>query len=343
MSIEFKSKTKTVQVLTSDGDPVTYKIEYRSDPLTSRVSVICPYLKEKWVEFYSVQDKDWLNKIIEESKENCLFCKPLIDEIAARFPKQQIEEDILRFDDIYVFPNLYPRADFEAVVTSPDIHYLDFSTINTDLLYSFLNASIECIKKAYQKNNKLIYPVIGCNYLPPAGASLIHFHLQVSIQEVPFHYVKTLTDSSVQYEIANHANFWLDLMNAGEDREIKRKNNIYWHVPFAPTGFCEVRAIINKPNMLMFTTEDVRDIAEGLSNILRYYDDHGFAAFNCVIYSGKLGAENNDFYSGIRIVARPNPRPNYTSIDSWYMPFLLGQTVVLEKPEDLSKEMRNYF
>lgn len=342
MPVEFKSEFKTVEVMTSDGKPITYELEYRWDPLTLRVSVICSHLGEKWRQFYSVRDEDWLNKIVGDSRKGCPFCRPTIDQIAAKFSPRQLVEEILKFDGIYVFPNLYPRTDLEAVVTSPDIHYLGLSDFNTDLVHRFLQAAFECIKKAYRKNDKLNYPVIGCNYLPPAGASLMHFHKQISMQSFPFDHVRALMESSARYKGAAQANFWFDLMDANPDREIRRKNNIYWYTPFAPAGFCEVRAIIKKPHFLQFTAEDIGDLADGISGVLRYYGEHGFTAFNYVIYSGCLDREEDGFLSGVQIVARPNPRPNYVSIDSWYMQLLLGQTIVLEKPEDLAKDMRSY-
>lgn len=343
MPIDFKSETKTVEVLTARGKPVSYEIEYRWDPLTLRVSVICSHLKEKWAGFYDTGDADWFKKTVAASKENCPFCPPVIDEIAAKFSRQQMEEETLKYRGIYVFPNLYPRTAFEAVVASPDIHFLELGKLDKDLICNFLTVSIECLRKAYKKNGYLLYPAIGCNYLPPAGASLMHFHLQISMQEFPFDHLKGLIDSTARYAGTGNGNFWLDLMKINGSREIKRENSLYWYTPFAPAGFCEVRAIVNRPNILEFTAEDVKNLAEGLSNILRYYNHRGFAAFNYVIYSGRLDAENGDFLSGLHVVARPNPRPNYTSIDSWYMPFLLGQTIVLEKPEDLARELRGYF
>ena len=118
--------------------------------------------------------------------------------------------------------------------------------------------------------------------------------------------------------------------------------NIYWYVPFAPTGFCEVRAIVNACNFLQFGREDVKDLAAGLSNVLAYYHQRGFDSFNCIIYSGSL-QKTDGFRAGLSIIARPNARPNYSSIDSWFMPLMLGETVVPEPPEDTASEITRYF
>lgn len=343
MSIEFRSERRNLEVLTANEKSIKYEIEQRWDPLTSRMAVICPHLREKWVRFYDEQNEEWLEEMIEESKENCPFCRPVIDNIIAKFPKHQMDESILKLNDIYVFPNLYPRADFEAVVTSPDIHGLNIKDLGEAKVYDFLNAAFECIKKAYRSNAQLLYPVIGCNYLPPAGASLMHFHMQISIQKVPFNYVKNLIHFSERYEATKDTNFWLDLIKINKDRKIAQKGSIYWYTPFAPSGFSEVRAVVNKSNFLNFTEDDIRNLADGVSNVLNYYYHRGFASFNFVIYSNTLKAKNNRFFAGARIVARPSPSMNCKCMDSWYMPFLLEESIVLERPEDLAREIRDWF
>jgi UDPglucose--hexose-1-phosphate uridylyltransferase len=343
MSLAFKSERKPVEVLTADGTPVNYELEFRYDPLTSRLSVICPYLKEKWTDFYSIRDEEWLTEMVEASKENCPFCRPLIDQIAAKFSPDQLDEETITVNGVTVFPNLYPRTDFEAVITSPNVHYLNLGEFTPELLFNYLSAALECIAHAYKKNEQLLYPAIGGNYLPPSGASLVHYHMQLSMQGYPFESIRTLIDASARYEKRENAKFWSDLMAVNAEREITRTDNVYWYTPFAPAGFCEVCAIVNKPSFLGFTTEDVRDIAEGLSAVLKYYNDHGFASFNFILYSDRLDSTNPGVPPGLRIVARPNPRPNYLSIDSWYMPLLLQQAIVLERPEDLARDLRRYF
>lgn len=343
MAIRFKSERKNLEVLTPDGRSTSYEVEYRWDPLTSRLAVLCPHLKEKWIDLYGRRDEAWLQQMVEDSRVNCPFCPPTIDAVAARFSPRQLDEELLRIDRVYLFPNLFPRTDFEAVITSPNLHYLKLNEFSTELLSTFLTGARECIARAVQKNANLLYPVIGCNYLPSAGASLIHFHMQLSIQEFPYEYLARLINSTTRYELLEHTNFWLDLMKYNESREIERTNKLYWYTPFAPAGFCEVDAVIERPHLLSLTTEDIHELARGLSSILRYYHDRGFAAFNFILYSDRLDSEKSRLFSGLQIRARPSPRPTYLSIDTWYMPLLLQQAVVIERPEELARDLRTYF
>ena len=342
MEIEFKYEPITVEVLDTGGKYREHRLERRFDPLTSRSSLICPTVREKLTTFYGNRDDQWLNEISEKSKSNCPFCSPTIDKVIPKFPRDRVPEGVLKFEDVYVFPNLFPRTEFEAVVTSPGIHYLNLDQFTKELLYNSLTAAFKCISKVHSLSNTLAYPVVGTNYLPPAGASLIHFHQQIAMQQVPFNRVRNLIELSTRYAETENSNFWQDFMAINGERKIKQVGNLYWYVPFAPTGFCEVRAIENMSNFLQFEAEDIRNLAAGLSNVLRYYHYRGLDSFNCIIYSGSLG-EANGFRAGLSIVARPNARPNYPSIDSWFMPLMLGETVVPERPEDTVAEIREYF
>ncbi|OGF68055.1 MAG: hypothetical protein A2Y62_08820 [Candidatus Fischerbacteria bacterium RBG_13_37_8] len=336
MQVVLKKEAKSVEVMDSKGELMRYEIEYRHDPLTSHVAVVCSHLKDKWKGFYSSRDEEWLKNTIENAKKNCPFCPATIDKIVARFPHACMREEVLRTGDIYVFPNLFPRTAFEAVVTSSKMHTLNLKEITKERLYDFLRASVECITGAYQCNKKLLYPVIGCNYMPPAGASLVHFHMQITMQEFPFEKLRHLMEHKP-------GDFWDDFIKANADREIAQKENIYWYTPFAPEGFSEVRALIKRTSFMEFTTEDLQDISGGMANVLHYYYDEGFSSFNIILYSGAFGSKDKSYSSGLQIIARPNLRMNYTSIDSWYMPLLLGQTIVLESPEEVATELRRYF
>jgi len=340
MQIEFKKEKKTLEVKTNKGELVKYEIELRNDPLTGRLSILCPHLQDKWEKFYASEAKEWLNKQIEDSRKQCIFCLPIIDNIAAKFTESQMPKELYRNGDVYIFPNLFPRTSFEAIVTNPLVHSLDFTMDLSNFFYDFISSAIDCINEAYCKNSDLKHVVIGCNYLPPAGASLMHYHMQISMQEMAFHRIKLLMDKSHEYYSKSGNNYWIDLVNTDKERVVIQEGNVYWYVPFAPLGFSEVRAMIDKPVLTDFSTEDIRNLASGIYKILAYYNHKGYNSFNFIIYSGMLDKYEEHFKCGVSIVARSNYCPDYLSIDSWYMPYLLEQVVVLEKPEKLALRLR---
>lgn len=340
MPIEFRSDKKILEVKTNQGELMKYEIEFRYDPLTNHVSILCPHLEDKWARFYYSESKEWFDRTIEASRKQCIFCMSLIDNMIAKFPEVQMPKEVYKNGYVYIFPNLYPRTSFEAIVTNPHLHVLDFSIDLSNYFYDLISSAIDCMNEAYVKNPDLRYAVIGCNYLPPAGASLMHFHMQISMQEIAFYKLKVLMEKSNSYYEHHKSSYWKDLLNEDKDRMIAAEGNVYWYVPFAPTGFSEIRSVIDRIVVTDLNAEDIKNIAIGIYKILSYYGSKGYSSFNFILYSGSLAKEDEDFRCGIQIVARSNYSQNYLSIDSWYMPYLLEQTIILEKPEELAARLR---
>ena len=347
--MEFESVSKQVSVKTAQGI-MNYTIEQRIDPLLKYSSVVCEHLLDKWGDFYGNRDEKFIEKFVEESRKNCPFCRPVIDKIAARFLKSQMDEEIVKFndgenksDDVYVFPNIYPRVDFDAVVTMPDVHYLNLDEFNAGILKKFLSAEIGCIKKAYNKNKDLTYANIGWNYMFPSGASLTHLHMQIAMRDNPFSYIALLINASKEYKKSTGGNYWEDLMKQKSKRKIFSNKQIYIYAPFAPRGFSEVRGVVNKPNLAEINDEDIREISIAMGKILNYYHEEGFSSFNFAMFSDRINNSNSSLPVSFSIYARPSPREVYMNIDTWFMPFLLQECIVLEKPENLAKKLREKF
>jgi len=345
--MEFKSVSKKVTVKTNQGI-MDYVVEQRFDPLLKYSSVVCGHLLDKWGSFYSRRDDKFIENFVSESKKNCPFYKPVIDRVAARFPESQMDEEILKFnsnepDEVYVFPNIYPRVDFDAVVAMPSVHHLNLNEFKPSLLKKFLKAEVACIKKAYQKNNSLIYANVGGNYMFTAGASLTHLHMQIAMRDTPFSYVASLINASREYKKSCGKDFWKELVSAGDERKIFSNERIYVYAPFAPRGISEVRGVINKPNLTELDCGDLTEISFALSKILSYYHAQGFSSFNFSMFSDRIDTKDPALPVSFNIYTRPNPLEAYTNIDTWYMPFMLQECVVPEKPENMAKKMREGF
>lgn len=347
--MEFESIHKRVSVKTAQGIK-NYEIEQRIDPLLKYSSVVCEHLLDKWKGFYGNRNEEFIKNFVEESKKNCPFCKSTIDKIAARFVKSQMDEEILKFnygkkelDEVYIFPNIYPRADFDAVVTMPAIHYLNLNEFDSGIFKKFLSAEIECIKKAYHKNKNLTYANIGCNYMFPSGASLTHLHMQIAMRDAPFSYIASLINASKDYKNSNGKDFWNELKKQNDERKIFKSEKTYIYTPYAPRGFSEVRGIVNKPNLAELDEEDIHETSAALEKILTYHHEQGFSSFNFAIFSDRIDDTDSNLPVSFSIYARPNPRESYTSIDTWYLPFLLQECIVLETPENLAGRLKNKF
>ncbi len=325
-------------LITPQGE-VIHTVEHRRDPLTGRISTLCPDLKEKWSSFVGETDRDLIQKMAESSASWCPFCKP-IPEVTPTVT--YVPEGRWHIDGVWVFPNLFPRTEFEAVVTSTENHFLWLDEFREEFVYHHLKAGVQCIKDVFLAQPSLKYACIGWNYLPPAGASLVHPHLQVSMRDIQFNYLAFLEETSKKYFEEHKKVYWEDCIQ--KERHIKTMGRTEWVTPYAPSGFNEIWAVVrNASNFLELSSEDLKDLAKGVSSVLRFYSDAGCSAFNMLFYSGNLQEHTNTFWCGLKLVSRPNVRPVYLSIDSWYMPKLLWEEITAESPEELAEKVRTYF
>jgi len=333
-----ESFCRKATLLTSEGQ-ITHTIEHRRDPLTGRISTICPGLREKWSSFVGETDKELIRKMAEDSASWCPFCQP-IEKVTPQV--SYTPEGRWHINNVWVFPNLYPRTEFEAVVTSNENHFLWLDEFSEQFVYQHLNAGIQCIKDVFSANPELSYAVIGWNYLPPAGASLVHPHMQVSMRDIQFNYPAFIEEKGREYFKEYNSNFWRDAIQ--KERHIRTLGRTEWITPYAPTGFNEVWAIVRDAStFLELEQQDLVDIGKGISRTLKFYADRGCSAFNMLFHSGKLGEHSDDIWCGLKLVSRPNLKPVYLSIDSWYMPKLLWEDIVAESPEELADDVREYF
>jgi galactose-1-phosphate uridylyltransferase len=336
--MKHESYTRQATVITADG-PVEHTVEHRRCPLTGRISTICPDLKEKWSSFVGETDKTLIQKLADDSATWCPFCQS-IEEVTPAV--SHIPEGRWHINDVWVFPNLFPRTEFEAVVTSPENHFLWLDELSPQFVHDHLTAALQCIADVHETNPALAYACIGWNYLPPAGASLVHPHMQVSMRDIQFNYPAFIEEKSTAYFNRTHHNFWKECVQ--DKRHIARLGRTEWITPYAPSGFNEIWAIVKEvSNFSELTAEDISNLANGISTVLRYYDDAGCSAFNMLLYSGALDDHSDHFWAGLRMISRPNVRPVYLSIDSWYMPKLLWEEIVADFPEDLADTVRAYF
>jgi UDPglucose--hexose-1-phosphate uridylyltransferase len=335
--MEYESFNRQATIITSEGE-VTHTIEHRKDPLTGRITSICPDLKEKWSSFVGETDRELVNTLAEESAGWCPFCQS-IETVTPEVPFAP--EGRWHIKDVWVFPNLFPRTAFEAVVTSSENHFLWLDEFTSQWIENHLVAGITCIHDVFKAGN-LPYAVIGWNFLPPGGASLVHPHMQVSMRDIQFNYAALIEEKSREYYNKYNSVYWEDCIQ--KERHIKTTGRITWMTPYAPDGFNEIWGVINNvSNFMELTPEDITDMATGISNTMKFYADRGCSAFNMLIYSGKLSKHENHFFMGIKLISRSNVRSTYLNIDSWYMPRLLWEEIVAESPEELAEAARKYF
>ncbi|SPD75681.1 conserved hypothetical protein [uncultured Desulfobacterium sp.] len=348
MNISFEKiviKAK-IQNRENDSGMDLQQMEYRRDPLTERICTVIIGFAEK-LKILGEADRDLINRIAEATKKTCPFCPEAIEKVTPVFPKKYFPEGRIKTGESVLFPNLFPRSEFEAVAVLSKKHYLKLDEFTPELLANALKSCLIFISRIKEMGLSEKYATIGCNNLFPAGASSMHPHIQVSVRSVPFYINKILIEKSMKFFKSNGSNFWDELVTVEKESGERYIGNIgrtEWIVPFAPMGGNDVMCIIkHRSNLTEFSEEDLMDIGKGLSKILTYYEHDGLSSFNFVIHSGPINEKLEYFWSSLRIIPRANLREGYVSTDSWYGTSLLFEGVSSEYPEKQAEKIRAVF
>jgi galactose-1-phosphate uridylyltransferase len=343
--IRFKKKQE-IAVLhnpLNNFDLDSQPVEYREDPLTGLTSFVRTG-RAFWAMIHKT-DEALLQKLVEESRGRCFFCPDRVSSHTPKFPADFLPDGRVTRGEATLFPNLFAHKQYSAIVAMTRSHYLRLNEFEPGLLFNGFKLAEFYLRRAHEKS-AVEYAEIGGNYLYPAGASIVHPHLQVIASHGAHYLIKLYMEKGRSYYRKRTKNFWEDLI--GEEKEtgkryIGKLGSTEWFTPFAPVREDEVTGVVTgKSNLLEFDDGDWESLASGLSRVLKAYHDKGFSCFNFAVYSGPLGKKLDYLWAGIRIISRSSVQ-TYPVNDTWYSSSLLLDGFVVEPPEEVAKTMRPYF
>jgi galactose-1-phosphate uridylyltransferase len=240
---------------------------------------------------------------------------------------------------------LFSIATYHPVIALSKAHFLKLSEFSSRLLSDGFRAAKLFLRDIYQRDATIAFSTVNANYLPPAGASLVHPHMQMLVGDIPYSYHARLLNASGDYLVKNGTEYFADLIaeekRAGE-RYIAQQGGWHWIASFSPTGSNEIMGIHESESDLGKLTErDLRDLCDGISSVLALFESLGHLSFNYSFYSAK-GGETVGFHCMIKIVNRQNLYPNYRN-DDYFLQKLLQSELILNLPEDLAEKARKHF
>ncbi len=345
--IKLESFIKEAKILNPQENfkPESKLIEYRINPLTGKVSTILLRNSGRPVEKIYVADKAILEELAKKSEENCFFCPEKIEKSAARFPDEIISGGKLRIGEAYLFSNIAPYTEFSVVTVLTKKHFIRLDEFTPQIFLNGFLTILQFSEKVSKTSPSIKFVIVGMQYLPPAGSSIVHPHMQALFTEFPLKFLDELLENSKNYHEKFRSNFWEDLLKLERtkgERYINRIGNVEWITPYTPVSNYEVWAIVNgKSSFLELNTEDLKNLCEGICKVLKFFEDKNFSSFQFILYSGPLHKKLEYFWINLKIVARPGVNYLYTN-DTWFLPFLVQNPVVAVLPEDLAKNLRKY-
>jgi len=342
MVLEFKKRTIRTEFESpfKNFDTVQAWGEVRTCPLSSHVTRLLPLrLKE-------IGPSD-LSGIIARSQDmGCPFCPDAIEKKTSRFlPGFAPDGGRITFEETVIFPNAFPYDEYSAVAVVGRDHFLSPGQFAPRLLLQAFLACTIYFKRVRELLPTARYALLNWNYMPLAGAGIVHPHFQLVVLEEPTSYYGEIMETQKRYHSSQARSIFDDL--ATEERKLQERylfqtGNWHWLTAFAPRGLYEFWGLLEDDlDVLELTEKSFEDLSSGISRLLKFFEKKGVQAFNLGLYS---------FYRpslpGLRnmlsLVPRINLPPMETS-DVNYFDRLHNESVTFVIPEDLSREARASF
>jgi len=341
MTISFKRINGRTSYLdpARDFEITGIDFEIRFDPLTNMTGRIVSMDTMK-------HDPPDLDALVKKSIQmGCPFCKEAIDTKTARFPPGLISEGRIQRGKAIVIPNIVPLDIYAAVCLFSDDHFIPLEGFAPELVRNALLACQDFFRRVVAADPETTYFSINWNYMPPAGSSLIHPHLQPIAGDTPTNAHRELVRASHEYINHHLTHYWRDLVEKEEElgeRYIGRTGNVVWMVPFVPTGlYPDTMAVFWQcSDLVEIEEQDVHDFARGLVKVLQLYHSLGIYSFNLSLFSGALG--DCSLWVHSRITPRSLPHPIGNS-DITYFGMLHKESLSIMKPEELASRLKPLF
>jgi len=319
---------------------VRMSAEIRTCPLSGHVTRIMPFRVRQLV-------KTDLMPLVERSVQaGCPFCPESLEAKTTRFPDYfGINGGRIRYGETVVFPNAFPYAEHSAVAVMTGHHFLTPRQFDPVMVGDALRACRTYFEKVSTVTSGLEAALVNWNYMPLAGAGLVHPHVQAVALSQPTLYHRSLQEAQEKFGEKDGRSIFETLACREEElgeRYISRTGVWHWVAAFAPRGLYEFWGILGKEaGILDLTDDDMSDVASGIHGVLNFFDDKNIQAFNCSCYSFY-----RPFVPGMRTMIAIAPRINYPPFDVSdinYFDRLHRESITFVTPEDVAKEIRPYF
>ncbi len=323
-------------------------IEYRKDPL---IDMWCRINVERALRKKQVSEETDMVRVIEDTQKGCFFCPENIENSTPKFfglEEDEKEIERIKIGNAYIFPNLFPFGKDHAVGIFSGDHFLKMGDFNPKLIKDCITACIKYFQKVHEIYKNARYPLLSWNHMPPSGASIIHPHVQILIEETPTFLLGMYIEKSKSFYEKNRRNFWNLLLEKEREmgeRFIAENDNLAILTSFAPTGNNEVLFLFKEGISSLTELNDTEkyEFSQAISSVLKGYRRLGVQSFTLSTYSGPVDEDISHYYNlNAKIISRPNFQKYYTN-DTGYMERLNLEWVVLSKPEDVASFMREEF
>ncbi|KUG19777.1 MAG: galactose-1-phosphate uridylyltransferase [Methanomicrobiaceae archaeon] len=289
-------------------------LQYRRESLTGIACRISPGRKKRHI---NVREKPLYEG------NGCPFCP---DAVHTATPTFDNGSRVCRGETV-TFPNLYPYAEWHTVTVITRDHAVEQFTKRQ--LHDAFSGTIEALMRHDG------YASINWNYLPTAGASMVHPHLQGLSDQQPPYLAGRYISAGHRYLLRHGRTYWEDLREReGSSERFLFGDEICWSASPVPLGEREVRGLlpVSSPGE---TEAYLEPLADGILRTIELYRQLGTHAFNVALFFDRPGSRRG-FRAFCSIISRINPN-DLSLCDTSFMERLYLEPIILTLPEELAR------
>jgi len=303
--------------------------EIRTDPLTGRNTRIL---------FFPVRvlPEPDMEAIKKKDTGFCPFCTENIEKITPKFNPELFSKERYRVGEAVCFPNAFPYDENGAVTVMTDKHLVLIDEFTPGIITDAVSCCVEFLVDVKEKQPEALYQSINWNYLPLAGSSIIHPHLQITASSIPTNYYSDVLKTMK----ASNCNIFSDLVDseiAAGERFISRGEYYSWIIAFAPEGVFDLMAISHE----YFEPCDLKgarlaELVNGILKTIRFIKSNNIISYNMSFF---FLPGNAEFIPHMRMCPRTNVPPLDTS-EINYMKMLHNEPMSTMRPELVASEIK---
>lgn len=271
----------------------------------------------------------------------CPFCPENIENSTPRFPEELIPGGKIRKGTATLVPNILPLDRYVGVAVFSPQHFVRMEHLNPEMMRDAFLLVQEFIQRVSEFDPGVDCFSINWNYMPPAGSSLVHPHLQVLCGERPTNHMRLQLEAANKYFRENGREFWDDFIREETERASRYIGEVgptFWTVGYVPMSHIpDVWCIFpEQKSLLGLEEESLNCFLEGLAAILTYYRTLNLFSFNVSIFSFR-------FEEHFRINARILPRLALRDIGNSDYTFLQAvheEHACVYAPESVCRQIR---
>ena len=318
----------------------TIPSEIRFDPLTGRTARICHFMELKW-------DKPDFDALVSGTEKWCPFCEDKVLKVTPCFPAELFSEGRLQRADMVIFPNIAPYDSIGAVATFGSRHYIPMKDFTVDHMAAAFGFVIDFFRRIAEVGHpESVYHIVNWNYMPPAGSSLLHPHLQVFSTSTAPNLLRQEIDASKAYRDRHGISYWDDLVaaeKAAGDRYLGQIGRVHWMTAFAPMGVAgDVLAVVEEACCTLdLTAADLHDLASGLASLMDAYDKMGIYSFNMNFFTAAWGDDHFRFH--LLFSPRTFFNQQLGTPDIGALRNLFNETLCMAFPEEINATLKKGF